>query len=70
MRALVAEHRVGIEDLIWAIVVHDGPEAEIPVATLPGVSRLSVAAAAKAAKQAEALGVPAIALFPYIDGAQ
>jgi porphobilinogen synthase len=70
VRALVAQHRVGIADLIWAIVVHDGAEPQIPVATLPGVSRLSVKEAAKAARQAQDWGVPAIALFPFIDGAK
>jgi porphobilinogen synthase len=64
----VAEHRVGIEDLIWAVVVHDG-QGRVPVSTLPGVDRLSVDEAARAAETAAKLGIPAIALFPYIDGA-
>ena len=36
---------------------------------MPGVERLSVAEAARAAVEARALGIPAIAVFPYIDGA-
>jgi porphobilinogen synthase len=35
---------------------------------MPGVDRLSVAEAARAAVQARRLGIPAIAVFPYIDG--
>ncbi len=35
---------------------------------MPGVDRLSVSEAAKAAVQARGLGIPAIAVFPYIDG--
>jgi porphobilinogen synthase len=66
----VREHRLGVDDLIWAIVVHDGPEAEIPVAAMPGVSRLSVSAAADAARKARDWGVPAIAVFPFIDPAK
>jgi porphobilinogen synthase len=48
-------------------VVHDGEEARIPVASMPGVDRLSVAEAARAAVEARALGIPAIAVFPHID---
>ncbi|MEJ0058974.1 MAG: porphobilinogen synthase [Terricaulis sp.] len=67
VRRLVREHRLGVNDLIWSIVVHDGAEAEIPVASMPGFARLSVAAAADAARKARQWGVPAIALFPHID---
>jgi len=68
IRALVRENPLGIEDLIWAIVVHDGREPRIPVAAMPGVDRLNVAEAARAAEEAQKLGIPAIALFPHIDG--
>ncbi len=66
-RRLVSEHRVAVEDLIWAMVVHDGPQARIPVASMPGADRLSVAAAAEAAAHAQQLGIPAIAIFPMLD---
>jgi porphobilinogen synthase len=36
---------------------------------MPGVERLSVAEAAKAAVEARELGIPCIAIFPHIDGA-
>jgi porphobilinogen synthase len=68
IRRLVRETSLQPSDLIWSLVVHDGPEAEIPVHSLPGVSRMSVARAAEAAREARALGIPAIAVFPYIDG--
>jgi len=70
VRRMVREHRLGVDDLIWAMVVHDGAENEVPVAAMPGVARLSVSAAAKAAKRAEKLGIPAIAVFPHIDAAK
>lgn len=70
VRRLVREHRLSADDLIWAIVVHDGDAAEIPVAAMPGVARLSVKAAAAAAKRAATLGIPAIAVFPHIDAAK
>ncbi|WP_374472680.1 porphobilinogen synthase [Phenylobacterium sp.] len=69
VRRLVRETVLTPADLIWSMVVHEG-EGEVPVASMPGVSRLSVKGAAEAAKQARALGVPAIAVFPHIDGAK
>ena len=70
IRALVQEHRVAVSDLIWAIVVHDGREARIPVASMPGVDRLSVSEAARAAERAGELGIPAVAIFPHVDVAK
>lgn len=70
IRRLTREHRLGVDDLIWALVVHAGDEAEVPVAAMPGAPRLSVAAAGDAAKRAAKLGIPAIAVFPYIDPAK
>ena len=67
-RRMVRETRLAPSDLIWSMVVHEG-EGRIPVASMPGVERLSVAEAAKAAREAGALGIPAIAVFPHIDGA-
>ncbi len=70
VRRLVREHRLSTDDLIWSLIVHDGPEDELPVTAMPGVSRLSVRAAAEAAKRAAKLGIPAVAIFPHIDGAK
>jgi porphobilinogen synthase len=67
-RRLVRESVLTPNDLIWSAVVHDG-EGLVPVASLPGVERWSVAEAAKKAVQAKALGIPAIAIFPHVDGA-
>jgi len=70
IRRMVRETAATPNDLIWSLVVHDGPEAEIPVASMPGSPRLSVSRCADAAREARALGIPAIAVFPYIDGAK
>ncbi len=67
VRDLTREHILTPADLIWSMVVHDGQDAKIPVSAMPGLERLNVAEAAKAAKRAEALGIPAIAIFPHID---
>ncbi len=66
-RRLVRESVMTPADLIWSMVVHEG-EGRIPVASMPGVERLSVEECAKAAVEARDLGIPAIAVFPYIDG--
>jgi porphobilinogen synthase len=68
-RRLVRESVLTPADLIWAMVVHEGDE-RIPVAAMPGVERLSIAHAADAAREARALGIPCIAVFPHIDGAR
>ena len=67
IRRLVRETTLEPSDLIWAMVVHDG-SGRVPVGSMPGVERLSVDEAAKAARHARDLGIPAIALFPFIDG--
>lgn len=51
-------------DLIWPLFVTEGSGVEDPVASLPGVSRWSVDGIAKQAKEAVALGIPCVALFP------
>jgi len=68
IRRLVRETVLTPADLIWSMVVHDGAEPEIPIASMPGSPRFSVKRAAEAAREARALGIPAIAIFPYIDG--
>jgi porphobilinogen synthase len=70
VRRLVRETTLAPNDLIWSMVVHDGKESRIPVASMPGNDRLSVSEAAKAAKEARSLGIPCIAVFPHIDGAK
>jgi len=51
-------------DLIWPLFVTKGQGVEEPVSSLPGVSRWSVDGIAARAKEAVALGIPCIALFP------
>jgi porphobilinogen synthase len=69
LRALVEETTLGPGDLIWPIFVRDGHDAAEPVASMPGVERLTVDRAVKAAEEAAELGIPVVALFPYTDPA-
>jgi len=64
MRAMLAEHRLHPSDLIWPLFVCDGEGCEEPVASLPGVSRWSVDLLPGKAREAAALGIPCLALFP------
>ncbi len=64
-RRLVAETRLAPADFIWAIVLREGSGQRESIASMPGVERLSIDEAVKAAKEAKALGVPALALFPH-----
>ncbi|PTQ09814.1 porphobilinogen synthase [Sphingomonas oleivorans] len=63
-RALVAETLLTPADLIWPLFVTEGQGIEEPVATLPGVSRWSVDLVVERAREAKALGIPCLALFP------
>ena len=66
-RRLVRENTLTVDDLIWPIFLVDGEGVTQPVPSMPGVDRLSVDRAVAAATRAAALGIPAIALFPYTD---
>ncbi|MCB1367361.1 MAG: porphobilinogen synthase [Rhodobacteraceae bacterium] len=69
IRSLVAENTLSVTDLIWPIFVRDGVNMREPIASMPGVERLSVDNAVRAAEQAAELGIPVMALFPYTDNA-
>jgi len=66
-RELVAEHRLLSSDLIWPVFIQEGKNTETPVASMPGVSRITLDLLVKKAKHAHGLGIKAIALFPLID---
>ncbi|HKU54878.1 MAG TPA: porphobilinogen synthase [Rhizomicrobium sp.] len=63
-RRLVAENSLSAADLIWPVFVIEGENKREAVSSMPGVARLSVDLVVGAAKEAAALGIPVIALFP------
>ena len=69
LRALVQENTLSPADFIWPVFVRDGEGVEEPVPSMPGVVRRSVDKVVDAAKEARALGIPSICLFPYTDPA-
>jgi len=66
-RAMVAENGVSAADFIWPIFVIEGENRTEPVASMPGVERMTVDIAVKRVEEAATLGVPCVALFPNID---
>ena len=67
LRALAQENTLSTADLIWPVFVRDGVGLREPIASMPGVDRLSVDLVVAAAEEAASLGIPAICLFPYTD---
>lgn len=68
LRALVAESTLGPADLIYPVFVLDGEGRSEAVPSMPGIERKSVDLLLKEVAEASSLGIPAIALFPVIDG--
>jgi porphobilinogen synthase len=63
-RALMRETTLTSADLILPVFVCEGDASRQPVASMPGVERLSIDLMVTLAGKAHALGIPAIALFP------
>jgi len=66
-RALVRENVLTANDLIWPLFILEGANRREPVASMPGVERLSIDEAVRAAHEAAELKIPAMALFPFTD---
>ncbi len=66
-RRLVRENNLSVDDLIWPVFLCEGENTREPVGSMPGVERFSVDEAVRAATEAAALGIPALALFPFTD---
>jgi porphobilinogen synthase len=66
-RRMVRENVLTTADLIWPLFVVEGTGVRIDVASMPGVQRLSVDGIVAEAERAFALGIPALALFPFTE---
>jgi len=69
-RALVRESRLSVDDLVWPLFVQEGKNETSPIPSMPGVERLTIDHLVKAAGEAHALGLPAIAIFPVVPPAK
>ena len=63
-RRLMRENRLAPDDLIYPVFIVEGAGERQPVASMPGIFRLSIDELLREAKEITALGIPALALFP------
>ena len=66
-RRLARENKLSVDDLIYPVFVLDGEDRTEEVASMPGISRMSVDRLLPVAEECLRLGIPALALFPVID---
>jgi porphobilinogen synthase len=64
---MVRETVLTTDDLIWPLFLVDGSNTRVPVASMPGIERVSVDQAVRDAERAAKLAIPCLALFPYTD---
>jgi porphobilinogen synthase len=65
-RRLMRENRLSADDLIYPMFVTEGLNKREPIASMPGIERLSLDLLLTEAREVFELGVPAIALFPVV----
>ena len=65
-RNLVRENQLTPHDLIYPIFVVDGQKQRVPIASMPGVERLSLDLLLPVAQECVDVGIPVMALFPVI----
>ena len=63
-RRLMRETTLAPSDLILPVFVQEGAELRQPVPSMPGIERLSIDVLVREAREAQLLGIPAIAVFP------
>ena len=63
-RRLMRENQLTVNDLIWPVFVQSGNGQRTPIASMPGVERLSIDLLVDAVSRAADLGIPAVAVFP------
>ncbi|MCH8057701.1 MAG: porphobilinogen synthase [Proteobacteria bacterium] len=65
-RRLMRETSLSPADLIWPVFILEGDNAVEPVASMPGVDRMTIDHLLRAAERCQELCVPAIVLFPVV----
>jgi porphobilinogen synthase len=63
LRGLVRETRLDPSDFVYPMFVAHGIDRREPIASMPGIDRLSIAHAVTEAGEAAELGIPAVLLF-------
>ena len=66
-RTLMREHTLLPGDLIYPVFVMESTAKTTPISSMPGINRVNIEGLIKVAENAQNLGIPALALFPFID---
>jgi porphobilinogen synthase len=66
-RNLVRENQLSSHDLIYPVFITEGTRTRFPVASMPGVERLTLDYLLPVAEECHRLEIPVLALFPVID---
>jgi porphobilinogen synthase len=66
----VAENRLSPADFIYPLFVGEGSRIRTPIASMPGIDRITVDLLPELANEAAELGIPALAIFPEVDPAK
>ncbi|MDM8335586.1 porphobilinogen synthase [Wolbachia pipientis] len=68
IRNLISESILSVNDLIFPLFVHDREETTEPIPGLPDIKCHSIDGLVPIVKEAEGLGINAVAIFPVVDG--
>jgi porphobilinogen synthase len=63
LRGLVRETDLAADHLVYPLFVIHGSDRREPVASMPGVERLTISHLEREAREIRALGIPAVLLF-------
>lgn len=66
-RRLMQENRLNVDDLIYPVFLLEGSKQSQPIASMPGINRVSLDLLFEVAQECMELGIPVMALFPVID---
>lgn len=69
VRNMLAETSFSAHNLIWPLFVVDGKGQRLPIASMPGVERISIDLIPEYVSKALELNIAAIAIFPYVNQA-
>jgi porphobilinogen synthase len=63
LRGLVRETDLSVEHLVYPLFVTHGSDRREPIASMPGIERLTISHLAEEAREIASLGIPAVLLF-------
>lgn len=67
LRNLVRENKLTPSDLIYPVFIIEGEGQQVPVDSMSGVVRFTIDELVQMATKVHTLGIPMIALFPYVN---